>query len=234
MFSYKKNNFENYKHQYKQYINKKKINIKKQFDEIISKLNEYENEVIDNISELFEEKVDLDFDLPVKISFIERFENAINRKISSLIETISFSSLVNPNCINLFKNELDDLKFSENNPNYFETLKLKSSINFNLKGIGLPKFGDIENNAVEVKIYKGNVLLGEITKFQNFDNLSVGYFKSTDSDFIEVESDTEYSLIIKGIKNMDYVSNEEEYNDKTKIQIYSSNWETILVCLVIE
>ena len=152
MFSYKKNNFENYKHQYKQYINKKKINIKKQFDEIISKLNEYENEVIDNISELFEEKVDLDFDLPVKISFIERFEIAINRKILSLIETISFSSFVNPNWINLFKNELDDLKSSEKNPNFFETLKLKSSVDFNLIGIGLPKIADIENNEIEVKI----------------------------------------------------------------------------------
>ena len=133
-FLIKKNNFENYKSHYKQYINKQKINIKRQFDKIISKLYEYENELIDDISKLFEEKVNLDFDLPIKIPFIERFEIAINRKISSLMEKISFSSLVNPNWVNLFKNKLDDLKFSEKNPNFFETLKLKSSVDFNLIG----------------------------------------------------------------------------------------------------
>ena len=33
---------------------------------------------------------------------------------------------------------------------------------------------------------------------------------------------------------MDYVRDEEEYNDKTEIQISSCNSETCLVCLVIE
>ena len=85
-----------------------------------------------------------------------------------------------------------------------------------------------------MKIYEGNALLGEVIRFENFDNLSKGYFKLTDSDFLEVESDKEYSIVIKGIKNIDYVSNEEEYNDKTKIQISSCNSETSLVCLAIE
>ena len=233
-FLIKKNNFEDYKKYYKQYINSQKMNLKEKFDEIISELDDYENEEIEDISKLFEEKVDLDFDLPVNIAFNKRFEIAINRKISSLFEEISFSKLVNPNCINLFKNNINDLKFSENNPNYLETIKFKSSIDFNLKGIGLPKISDIENNLVEAKIYKGDELLGEITSFGNYDNLSIGYLYSTDSELIKIEKDVEYSLDIKGINNLDYVSDEEEYNGESKIQIFSSNAETSLVCFVIE
>lgn len=33
---------------------------------------------------------------------------------------------------------------------------------------------------------------------------------------------------------MDYISNEEEYNENTKLEINSNNQETILVGLIIE
>ena len=138
------NNFENYKKYYKEYINKHKIELKKKFDDIISKIDEYENEEIDSISNLFEEKVNLDFELPVELSFIERFEIAINRKISSLIKELEYFSLVNTNCLNLFNNNLKDLKYNEKNPNFFENIKLESSIDFNLKGIGSPKTSETE------------------------------------------------------------------------------------------
>ena len=162
-----KNCFENYKKYYKQYINRHKMNIKKMFDEIISKLDEYENEEIDNISNLFEEKVNLDFELPVELSFIERFEIAINRKIFPFVKDILFTSLLNLNCVNLFKNKLKNLKFSEENPNYNEKIILKSSIDFNLKGIGLPKIIDIENKKLK------QLLTQEIFYWEKLPNLKI-------------------------------------------------------------
>ena len=134
----------------------------------------------------------------------------------------------------MFKNRLKDLKFSEKNPNYFETLKLKSSVNFNLMGIGLPKIADIENKSIVAKLYKGNVLLGKITKFQNYENLTIGFIDSTESHLIKIESNTEYSIEIKGINELSYINNEEDYNNKSNIKIYSSNLETALTCLIIE
>lgn len=228
------NNFENYKKYYKEYINKHKIELKKKFDDIISKIDEYENEEIDSISNLFEEKVNLDFELPVELSFIKRFEIAINRKISSLIKELEYFSLVNTNCLNLFNNNLKDLKYNEKNPNFFENIKLESSIDFNLKGIGLPKISEIENKEIEIKIYKGHILMGEITKFQNYDNLTIGYFNSIDLDLIEIENGCEYSIQFKGIKDCDYINNEEYYNNNSYIKIYSNNSETVLACLIIE
>ena len=228
------NNFENYKKHYKEYISEQKMILKKKFDEIISKLDDYENEVIDNISKLFEEKVNLNFELPIELTFIERFDIAINKKIASLVKDLSFANLINPNCLNLFKNRLKDLRFSEKNPNYFETLKLKSSVNFNLMGIGLPKIGDIENKSIEAKLYKGNVLLGKITKFQNYENLTIGFIDSTDSHLIKIENNTECSIEMKGINGLSYINNEEDYNNKSNIKIYSSNLETALTCLIIE
>ena len=74
--------FENYKTFYQNCLNKYKLNLKKVFKEIISVIEDYENEEIDNISTLLDEKVDLKFKLPVEIPFIERFEIAINRKIN--------------------------------------------------------------------------------------------------------------------------------------------------------
>ena len=170
----------------------------------------------------------------MELSFIERFEIAINRKISSLIKELEYFSLVNTNCLNLFNNNLKDLKYNEKNPNFFENIKLESSIDFNLKGIGLPKISEIENKEIEIKIYKGNILMGEITKFQNYDNLTIGYFNSIDLNSIEIENGCEYSIQFKGIKGCNYINNEEYYNNNSYIKICSNNSETVLVCLIME
>jgi len=45
---------ENYKKFYKDCLNKYKLNLKKVFKEIISEIEEYEKEEIDNISTLFD------------------------------------------------------------------------------------------------------------------------------------------------------------------------------------
>ena len=227
----KNNNFDNYKNFYKQCINKYKTNLNKKFDKIISELDKYENENIDNISSLFEENVDLEFELPIEIPFIERFEISINRKIESLLAEQLSGSVLNHNCLNLFQNCLKDLKFEEKNPNYSETIKLKSEMNFNILGIGIPKIPEGDEKEIEVEIYKGKLFLDKITNFENYENLTIGFL---DSEKIEIKKGAEYSIILKGLNGLDYIKNEENYNNESKIEICSSNSETSLACLIIE
>ena len=120
--------------------------------------------------------MDLKFKLPVEIPFIERFEIAINRKIISLLDNKLFSCKINHNCINLFQNELKELKFKNNNPNENESIKIKSSIDFNIFGIALPKILKNEGNSIEINLISDNVILNKITKFENYDNLSISLF----------------------------------------------------------
>ena len=194
-------------------------------------MEKYENEKIDNFSTLFEEKVDLEFELPIEIPFIERFEIAINRKIVSLLKKELFGSVLHHNCLNLFQNCLKDLKFEEKNPNYLENIKLKSEIDFNLLGIGIPKIPEEDQKEIEVKIYKGNSLLDKITKFENYENLSIGIF---DSEKILIDGGSEYSIELKGLNGLKYINNEENYNDESHIEICSSNLETLLACFIID
>jgi len=227
----KDNNFENYKKFYKECINKYKLNVEKIFKEIISEIEKYENEEIDNISTLFDEKVDLKFKLPVEVPFIERFEIAINRKIISLLDNKLFNSKINHNCVNLFQNEIKELKFKKNNPNEKESIKIRSSIDFNIFGIALPKMPENEGNDIEMNLISDNNILNKITNFENYENLSIGLF---DTNIIKINKNTDYYIEIKGIKNLDYISNEEEYNENTKLEINSNNQETILTGLIIE
>ena len=223
--------FENYKKFYKTCINKYKVNIKKIFKEIISVIEEYENEEIENISTLFDDKVDLKFELPVEISFIERFEIAINKKIISLLDNKLFNCKINHNCVNLFQNELKELKFKENNPNEKEIIKIRSSIDFNIFGIALPKIPENEGNDIEMNLISDNIILNKIEKFENYENLSIGLFNTNK---IKINKNTDYLIEIKGIKNLDYIRNDEEYNENTKLEISSNNQETILAALIIE
>ena len=148
-----------------------------------------------------------------------------------MVDKIMYEGIYNCICLNLFQNDLKNIKFSKNNPNYSENIKLYSSINFNLFGIGIPKISEKEENSVEANIYEGNNLIAKITKFENYDNLSIGII---DSNEIEIKNNFEYSIEIKGINNLDYIDNEEFYNDQTKIKIQSTNKEAALVCLIIK
>ena len=226
----KNNNFDNYKNYYKECIKSHKDNLKKKFDEILLELENYENEDIENISDLFEEKVNMRFELPIELSFIERFQIAINRKIMSLLNKSLYDNSIKQNFLNLFQNELSELKFSQNNPNDLEKINLKSPMDFKLLGIGIPKIPENNENPIEVRIYNGISLIGEITEFENYENFSIGYFDSN----VKIEKNSIYTIEIKGLANLDFISNEETYNDNSKIEINSSNEEKTLACLIIE
>ena len=77
-----------------------------------------------------------------------------------------YDNVLHHNCVNLFENCLKNLKFEVKNPNNNEDIKIKSEIDFNLFGIGIPKVPKENEKEIEVKIYKRNILIGRIKKFE--------------------------------------------------------------------
>ena len=193
-------------------------------------LDYFEKEEIDDISTLFEEKLNLNFDLPIEVPFIDRFEIAVNRKLFSCLQ--KQSKIFNHNYLNLFRYDLEKINFAGSNPKNFEIVKFKSSVNFDLYGIGVTELNDKETENLEVSIYKGNSLLMNKIEFSQIDekkSLSIGLF----SNPIKIESKIEYSIKFKGIYGLSCIANYEEYNQNSKINIGSSNFKTILACLII-
>jgi len=82
-----------------------------------------------------------------------------------------------------------------------------------------------------MNLISDNIILNKIEKFENYENLSIGLF---DTNIIKINKNTDYYIEIKGIKNLDYISNDEDYNENTKLEINSNNQETILAGLIIE
>ena len=226
-----------YKNHYKNCIKKYKEKLTNKFDKIISLLDNYENEEMEEISYLLEKKLDISFELPIEIPFIERLEIGVNKKISSIVER-EIINIQNDNhynysviYLNLFQNELKKLKLIENNSKDTETIKFRSSVNLNLLGLGIPKIKEGKEEDIEVNLFKDNNLLEDKLKFENNDNLSVGIFESGK---IEVIKDNEYSIMFKYIKDFTCISREEKHNDNSKITAKSNNPESILACLIIE
>ena len=225
--------FNYYSNFYRVTINKYKEYLKCMFYEIIKFIDDYfGNDKISDISSLLEEKVNLNFELPIEVPFIERFEIAINSKISSILNK-KFEDLFNINkYLNLFKCELKNLSYCENNPNSSERIKIESSVNFKLVGFGIPRIKKVDLANIKFKFYKGNkIIKNGIEYFNEKDFFCILPFASNP---IEVESNTEYFIEFEGIGGLSYICDEEEYNDNSKIKITSNNRETFLSCLIIK
>lgn len=137
------------------------------------------------------------------------------------------------NFLNLYKTDLEKLGKISLNPNYFETIKFKSSINFNLSGIGVTMINSEDSDSIKVNLYKENNLIEDKIYFTEYDEgkrIKIGLFNSYP---IKIESDTEYSIVLKGIKHLLYIDRSEKYNENSKIQISSSNSKTNLACLIV-
>ena len=59
-----------------------------------------------------------------------------------------------------------------------------------------------------MNLISDNLILNKITKFENYENLSIGLF---DSNIIKINKNSDYFIEIKGIKNVDYISDDEKY-----------------------
>ena len=216
-----------YNKNYKKYINMYKKKLDQLYGSMDSILKYFENEKIDDISTLFENKLNLNFDLPIEIPFIDRFEIAINKKLTYYLKKKinNFDYIF----LNLFKTDLDKLKYFYYNHNNYENIKFISSVQFNLYGIGTTK----NSRNPKIEIFKGNKIIENTLTFKEYDNdkrLSIFKF---DPNPLEIEKDIEYSIVFKEIKGFFYLDGSEQYNENSKIKISSSNSETILVCLIV-
>ena len=206
--------------------------IKKICDRMESILKMLYTEEINDISYLFERKLNLNYELPIEIPITDRIEIAVNNKLAKHFKRVidKESNII----LNLFKSDLEALKFRRRNPNKVEKIKFESSVEFDLIGIGIPELSQLELKKVNVAIYKGTNLLDNNITFENSyenESLSIGVFKKNP---IKIEANAKYTLIISNIENLEYISVYEEYNENSKIKIYSNNSKTILACLIIK
>ena len=212
-------------------FNKYRNNLMNLFDRMQYILNYFESETIDDISTFFEKKLNLNFDLPVEIPFKDRFEIAVNRKLTSLFN--KQINIYNHNYLNLFQDELDTLDYEEGNPNELENIILKSSYNFDLLGIGIPILNNENEKLIKIKVYKEDYLLESEIRFSTDSQkrLSKLIFNTKP---INIECEVEYRIEINGIYGLPFISYLEPYNKNSKIKINSSNTETVLACLIIK
>ena len=227
----RKNSFYLYLKYYKKCINNFRKRLQYLFGRMNDILSDYESEEIEDFSTLLEKKLNLNFDLPINIPFLDRLEIAVNRKLTSVFRREL--SKIEKDLLNLFKNNLDKLSLFNENPNDFETIKFKSSVDFNLSGIGVVMMDSEDSDLINVKLFKGNKLIEDKIYFTEYDEekkIKIGIFKSYP---LEVERDTEYSIVLNGIQDLLCVNILEKYNENSKIQISSSNSKTNLACLIV-
>ena len=174
----RKNAFGFYLDYYKKCINAYRERLSNLFEKMNGILDYFETEEIEDISTLFEEKLNLKFDLPIEVPFIDRFEMAVNRKLFSCLQ--NQLKYVNYNYLNLFRYDLEKINFSDCNHSNFETVKFKSNVNFDLYGIGVAELSDDEKEIIEVAVYKDNSILSNTIEFSQYDEekaLSIGFFQ---------------------------------------------------------
>ena len=122
---------------YKNCINNYRSKIKKICDRMEAILNMLYKEEIKDISDLFERKLNLNFELPIEIPITDRIEIAVNNKLANRFKRIIDNESYK--YINLVKSNLDELKIRRCNPNKVEKIKFESSVEFDLIGIGMPE-----------------------------------------------------------------------------------------------
>ena len=87
---------------------------------------------------------------------------------------------------------------------------------------------------IDISIYEENKILENqitFTDYENKNSFSIAFFNNYP---IKIKKDTKYSLVINNTEELDYIFEDEEYNENSKIKIYSSNNETVLAFLVIK
>ena len=226
---------------YHKYINCYKDcikNYRKKITDVCDRMNVILNylleEDIKDITDLFENKLNLNFELPVEVPIMDRIEIAVNNKLFNYFKNEINNAAYK--ILNLFKSDLNFLHACEGNPNDVETIELESSVNFDLIGIGFPEIPEELIRYIDISIYEENKVLANQITFKDYENknafsFSIAIFNNYP---IKIKKDTKYSLVINNTEDLNYIFEDEEYNENSKIKIYSSNTETVLAFLVIK
>ena len=197
-------------------------------------LNYLLEEDIKDITDLFENKLNLNFELPVEVPIIDRIEIAVNNKLFNYFKNEINNAAYK--ILNLFKSDLNFLPICEGNPNDVETIEFESSVNFDLIGIGIPEIPEELIRYIDIRIYEENKVLANQITFKDYENKNelLFYIAIFNNYPIKIKKDTKYSLVINNTEELNYIFEDEEYNENSKIKIYSSNNETVLAFLVIK
>ena len=164
---------------YKNFIN----NYRKKITDVCNRMNDNLNHLIEedinDITDLFENKLNLNFELPIEVPIIDRIEIAVNNKLFNYfkyeINNTSYKYL------NLFKSDLNILNICEGNPNEVETIEFESSVNFDLVGIGIPEIPEELIRFIDISIYEENKILENqitFTDYENKNSFSIAFFNN--------------------------------------------------------
>ena len=188
---------------YKNCISNYKNKIEDICDRMEGILNHFLQEEIFDISDLFENKLNLNFELPIEVPIIDRIEMAVNNKLSYYFKNEINNALYK--YLNLFKSGLDILKICSDNPNDDETIEFESTVIFDLVGIGIPVISKEEEKLINIKLYEEKKELTNQITFKDSNNnnpFCIGIFNSNP---IKINNDTKYSLVISGIEGFNYI-----------------------------
>ena len=232
-------NFDYYKNIYKNQLNIIKDKIKNKFNEFLLEIEKLSDN-LENIQSLIE-KIDLNFVLPIEVSFEERLEIGINKTISKMVNNL-IKDQKSTFYLNLYETKLKNLKFNNLYPYKEENILIESQIPFIMKGIGIPKLSKENKENInivltrkkKVGLFSTNEpeinIPAEIKETEENKNLTIGILKES----VNIQPNEEYSIKISGLNSCTYIDNEEEYNLNNKILIQSNNDKSILACLILE
>ena len=224
---------------YNEYINKIKQLLSDEIIKEISKLELDKNDTFYSIAE----KLDLKFNLPIEVSFEERLKIGVQRKISNIFKNIGslcFWLLNNYINVNLYKAKLENIKTKFLNPYDNEVITLTSEIPFFLKGIAVPKVSEFQGNiefSFKKKEMKESLFNSSVEEKKIKVDLKENEEQNLTSIIFEnpifIEKNFKYEMTISGIKNINYIDNEEAFNTHSSLSFESNNVNSIIASLII-
>ena len=222
----------------KDYLNEMGGKIKNIVNETLNQIDKLKLELdkINNIESVLD-KIDLNFRLPIEVSFEERLKIGI----------IFLGHLVKE--FNLFNNELENLKTITLNSYKDEIIKLQSKVEFTLKGLIIPKISKEFKDKI-IFSYKKMIdinIFGIINQKKELEEKEVKkdikvYFEDNEEkkltlvrfvNNILIDQNMLHEITISGIKNCNYIDNSEYFNYHHNTTIRSNNEHTILAGFII-
>ena len=230
-------NFEYYKNIYQNHFKLIKQKIEDKFNEFMKEIEKLEiNKSDDNIESLIK-NIDLNFELPIEVSFEERLKIGINKTLRKIFNNTLWVKNFD-NYLNLYESKLKDLKTKASYLYEKETISIKSGKFFILKGIGIPKIPENLKKDINISLsLKMGSLFNNpfqtvgltLEESENEKNLAIVRFEKP----IDIEPNIDVAITLSGIKGINFIDNAEEYNQHNHISIESNNPQSTLAALII-
>ena len=150
----------------KDYLNEIGGKIKNILNEALNQIDKlkFELDKINNIESILD-RIDLNFRLPIEVSFEERIKIGIKKELSKILDNNFNFKFLETN-LNLYNNKLENLKTISLNSYKDEIIKLQSRFEFTLKGLIIPKISKEFQDKIIFSYKKmiNNNLFGNVNK----------------------------------------------------------------------